>query len=56
MPIGKYFGGHGDRVMAAMQKQHGTKAGTREFYATANKQHQQVPKDRLKKAVAGMSR
>lgn len=38
MPLSKYFGGHGERVMREMQAAHGTKAGMREFYATANKQ------------------
>ena len=35
-PIGKYFGGHGAEVMASMKKKNGDKAGTSEFYATAN--------------------
>ena len=38
MPVGKYFGGHGERVMKQMQAAHGAEAGKRAFYATANKQ------------------
>ena len=37
MPIGKYFSGHGAEVLASMKKKNGEEAGTREFYATANK-------------------
>lgn len=37
MPVSKYYGGHGEKVMAAMKKRHGAKTGERIFYATANK-------------------
>ena len=37
IPLYKYFKGHGEEVMAGMQKKHGSEAGKREFYATANK-------------------
>lgn len=40
MPIYKYFGGHGQEVMASMVKKHGEKKGKSEFYATANKRNQ----------------
>jgi hypothetical protein len=38
VPLSKYFGGHGEKVMAQMQKKHGKKKGKSMFYATANKQ------------------
>lgn len=41
MPVSKYFGGHGRKVMKAMQKQYGKKKGKQVFYATANKQKKQ---------------
>lgn len=37
MPIGKYFKGHGEEVMAAMKKEYGGKKGESVFYATSNK-------------------
>jgi len=40
MPVNEYFGGHGNKVMADMQKREGAKAGKAEFYATANKRGQ----------------
>lgn len=36
MPIEKYFGGHGEKVMAGMKKKYGKRAKN-VFYATANK-------------------
>lgn len=38
MPISKYFGGNGEKVMANMTKEYGSKKGKSVFYATANKQ------------------
>lgn len=38
MPISKYFGGGGEKVMANMKGEYGEKEGERIFYATANKQ------------------
>jgi len=38
MPLSKYYGGHGDKVMKAMNEQYGKKKGKQVFYATANKQ------------------
>ena len=40
MPLSKYFGGGGEKVMANMKKQYGGKKGKQVFYATANKQKQ----------------
>lgn len=37
MPVSEYFKGHGDKVMANMQKEYGAKKGKSVFYATANK-------------------
>ena len=37
MPISKYFGGHGEKVMKAMQEEYGEEKGKQVFYATANK-------------------
>ena len=37
MPVGKYFKGHGEKVMSNMKKEYGEKEGKRVFYATANK-------------------
>ena len=36
MPLSKYYGGHGDEVMAKMKKEYGGKKGERVFYATKN--------------------
>jgi len=41
MPIDKYFGGHGEEVMASMKTTYANKGGAKKaksvFYATANK-------------------
>lgn len=37
MPLSKYFKGHGEEVMANMQKEYGPEKGKQVFYATANK-------------------
>jgi hypothetical protein len=34
MPLSKYFGGKGEKVMASMKKSYGSKKGERVFYAT----------------------
>jgi len=49
MPVSKYYGGHGAKVMAAMKKQYGEKKGERVFYATANKE-----KSKHKGALKGL--
>ena len=56
MPISKYYGGHGSKVMASMKKQYGSEKGERVFYATANKKHQKsesASMQGLKKAARG---
>ena len=37
MPLSKYFGGKGEKVMRSMKKQYGEEKGERVFHATANK-------------------
>ena len=37
MPVSKYFGGSGDKVMSSMKKTYGEDKGKQVFYATANK-------------------
>lgn len=37
MPIDKYFGGKGEKVMDDMTERYGEKKGKSVFYATANK-------------------
>ena len=37
MPIGKHFGGHGEKVMKSMKKQYGAEHGKEVFYATEQK-------------------
>jgi hypothetical protein len=45
MPVDKYFGGHGEEVMASMKTTYANKGGAKKakrvFYATANKQKKQ---------------
>lgn len=48
MPISKYYGGKGDRVMASMKERYGDAKGERIFYATANKEGQKPEKKRRK--------
>jgi len=45
MPISKYFGGNGEKVMKAMQGTYSNpKKAKQVFYATANKQKATPPK------------
>jgi len=37
MPLSKYYGGHGDKVMKNMKSEYGEKKGKKVFYATSNK-------------------
>ncbi len=49
MPISKYFGGGGKKVMKNMKKQYGSAKGKKVFYATANKNKNKLdvgPSDR----------
>ncbi|MGC2429275.1 MAG: hypothetical protein WA421_19745 [Nitrososphaeraceae archaeon] len=48
MPLSKYFGGSGDKVMSSMQKEYGTDKGKQVFYATMNKRKKGLgPSDRV---------
>jgi hypothetical protein len=56
MPLSKYFGGHGEKVMKDMKKKHGDKKGKSIFYATSNKKKKDKkggldvsPSDKVKK-------
>lgn len=49
MPLSKYFGGKGKKVMSEMKDRYGDKKGENVFHATANKNHQ-TPDDPKKKA------
>lgn len=42
MPLSKYYGGHGAKVMASMKDQYGDEKGERVFYATANKRKSEM--------------
>ena len=42
MPLNKYYGGHGESVMADMQNRYGAEKGERVFYATATKRLKDV--------------
>ena len=42
-PIGKYFKGKGQQVMAKMQDHYGEKKGEQVFHATANKNPEMKP-------------
>lgn len=37
MPLSKYYGGHGEKVMKSMKETYGKDKGESVFYATANK-------------------
>jgi hypothetical protein len=37
MPLSKYFGGGGEKVMKNMKKEYGEEKGEKVFYATSNK-------------------
>ena len=52
MPVGKYFKGHGDKVMANMKKEYGEKKGESVFYATANKKGQKPQESKKKSKVS----
>ena len=51
MPVNAYFRGHGDKVLANMRKEYGTKKGTSVFYATANKRGMTAGKRKTKRKI-----
>jgi hypothetical protein len=42
MPLSKHYGGHGEKVMAAMKTQYGAKKAKKVFYATEQAQKKKV--------------
>lgn len=52
MPIDKYYGGHGEEVMASMKETYANKGGAKKaksvFYALANKQKKQKARAQAK--------
>ena len=44
MPIDKYYGGHGKKVMREMMEQYGAKKGKEVFYAMMAKQEKKKKK------------
>ena len=46
MPLNKYYGGHGKKVMANMTREYGAAKGKQVFYATANKRQQRKVRKR----------
>lgn len=54
MPLSKYYGGRGEKVMKAMKKTYGEEKGERVFYATENKRKGAGPSSHVvKKMVYG---
>ena len=57
MPVGEYFGGHGESVMKSMKKKHGGR-GEEVFYKTSNKKKRErgapsmTPKSKMPKGVS----
>jgi len=49
VPIGKHYQGHGDEVMASMQKTYDPETAKRVFYATENKQKNKAKRKKAKK-------
>lgn len=47
MPLKKYFGGKGDKVMEAMKKEYGEEKGEKVFYAKANKDKMKMRKKKV---------
>lgn len=56
MPISKYFGGSGTKVMANMKDEYGEKKGKEVFYATANKRGQNPEDSPVKAAMKRVSK
>ena len=49
VPVGKHYQGHGDEVMASMQKTYDPETAKRVFYATENKQKNKAKRKKAKK-------
>jgi hypothetical protein len=57
MPLSKYFGGGGEKVMKNMKKEYGEKKGKQVFYATSNKnkKHEKSESKKKEKIETGPS-
>jgi hypothetical protein len=57
MPLSKYYGGHGSKVMKNMKGEYGEEKGERVFYATSNKRkkHEKSESKKHEKLEAGPS-
>lgn len=57
MPLSKYYGGSGSKVMRNMKKEYGGEKGERVFYATANKKkkHEKSESKKEEKLETGPS-
>jgi hypothetical protein len=51
MPLSKYFGGSGEKVMRKMKEEYGEEKGERVFYATANKRKGNKPRSKMRTAM-----
>jgi hypothetical protein len=58
MPLSKYFGGKGEKVMANMKNRYGSAKGEEIFYATTNKKGKKSKKRRssLRDQLAAMEK
>lgn len=54
MPLSKYFGGHGKKVMANMKKEYGEEKAEQVFYATSNKRKSDGKGKGKKRSTASM--
>lgn len=50
MPLSKHYGGHGEEVMASMEKEYGSEKAKRIFYATENARKKHKVKRDMAKA------
>lgn len=53
MPLDRYFKGHGEKVMANMKKQYGSKKGEQVFYATVNSRKEKASSSAMDKLRKG---
>ena len=56
MPVSKYYGGHGQEVMANMTKEYGAEKGKNVFYATANKRKENPEVGKAKAHMAKLKK
>ena len=53
MPLSNYYKGHGEEVMAKMEKEYGKEKGKKVFYAKANKMKSMLPSEKKGKKKHG---